>query len=639
MAEQSSDSRFLQIVGPLIFSAVATALTWLTGASGYQAVATSVLTVIGGISALTFSMMYQRYRGVLASGGAPRGSPARAAYDTLRESLSGENLVARIYVQRLRAFLDGMERFFGDVGMADRTLFPHFLGLKTSAPLWTAPAFERCLLLALIYPIVTIVLIWAISGHIGPAEAALHLPPGTSGLRRAAGMALICLSVFAWSRCYRVEGWVKKFVWFVIAIASASAIAGVYAIAVVIGFAVAFAVAFAGAFAGAFGFAVAFAGAGAVAVTVTVAVAVTGAGAITIAIAGAVAVAVAFAFVFAGAFAGAFAFAFAVAVTFAAADTIAYVVAFAQAYASAFGGVSAAASGAALAVAFIVTFFVAFLGAFLDAFAFAGALALAFTGAFTLTSHLASGQQNWTFLIVLVAGMLALIIGIPALLASGPVWTTVGPLFLFIGLLTLINAPFDWVSLGLTRALLRRGLELGSWWPYFFALTDAALAAVIITFLAAAMVIGVQAFDAVTIHSGGEPVLPLRELFDGVAAHPSEPEYWWLYALLISSMIPSMLNLAIGGGAFMRGIPGLPSVVLGFLPAGKAVAPFDRAWIALVLTAQFFVGGGLGLAAQVVLSIGVIGYALPWLGFHILHVTRDLADLNLPERAWALFVR
>jgi hypothetical protein len=182
-------------------------------------------------------------------------------------------------------------------------------------------------------------------------------------------------------------------------------------------------------------------------------------------------------------------------------------------------------------------------------------------------------------------------------------------------------------------------LELGGWWPYFFALIDAALAAVIITLLAAAMVIGVQAFDTVTVHSGREPVLLLKELFDGVAARPSEPEYWWLYALLVSSMIPSVLNLAIGGVAFLRGVPGLPSVVLRFLPVGKAVAPFDRAWIALVLTAQIFLGVCLGIAAQAVLAIAIIGYWLPWLGFHILDVARDIADFNLPERVWALFVR
>ena len=152
------------------------------------------------------------------------------------------------------------------------------------------------------------------------------------------------------------------------------------------------------------------------------------------------------------------------------------------------------------------------------------------------------------------------------------------------------------------------------------------------------MVIGVQAFDTVTIHSGGERVLPLKELFDGVAARPSEPEYWWLYALLVSSMLPSILNLAIGGVAFLRGVPGLPSTVLDSLPAGKAVAPFNRAWIALTLTVQTFLGAGLGVAAQAALAVGVIGYGLPWLGFHVLDGARDIANFNLPERVWALFV-
>jgi hypothetical protein len=44
-------------------------------------------------------------------------------------------------------------------------------------PRWTAPAFDRCLLLALIYPIVTVFAVWALSGHVGPAERALGLRP------------------------------------------------------------------------------------------------------------------------------------------------------------------------------------------------------------------------------------------------------------------------------------------------------------------------------------------------------------------------------------------------------------------------------------------------------------------------------
>jgi hypothetical protein len=233
--------------------------------------------------------------------------------------------------------------------------------------------------------------------------------------------------------------------------------------------------------------------------------------------------------------------------------------------------------------------------------------------------------------------MIALCIGRPAVTVSAPHGHEGNALLLFLGLLTLINAPFDWASLGLTRALLRRGLEVGGWWPYFFALIDAALAAFVITALMIAMVIGVQAFDTVAVYSGGAPVLPLKPLFDGVATHPSEPEYWWLYALLISSMIPSMLNLAIGGASFLRGVPGLPSVLLGFLPAGKAVPPFDRAWTALVLTAQTFLGVGLGIAAQAFLAIGIIGYVLPWLGLHLLDVARSVAVFNLPERVWVLF--
>src|ERR1700730_3030752 len=56
-----------------------------------------------------------------------------------RASLTGGNLAVRLYEKWLTKFLDWIERFFGDVGMADRPLFPHAFGLKTPAPLWTAP--------------------------------------------------------------------------------------------------------------------------------------------------------------------------------------------------------------------------------------------------------------------------------------------------------------------------------------------------------------------------------------------------------------------------------------------------------------------------------------------------------------------
>ena len=61
-------------------------------------------------------------------------------------------------------------------------------------------------------------------------------------------------------------------------------------------------------------------------------------------------------------------------------------------------------------------------------------------------------------------------------------------------------------------------------------------------------------------------ILPLDKLFTGIAAHPEAPEYWWAYALLFSTMIPSLLNLMIGGASLMRGIPGVSALLLRSLP-------------------------------------------------------------------------
>jgi hypothetical protein len=152
-------------------------------------------------------------------------------------------------------------------------------------------------------------------------------------------------------------------------------------------------------------------------------------------------------------------------------------------------------------------------------------------------------------------------------------------------------------------------------------------------------VVGVQAFDHLAANGGGEDarILPLPKLFGGIASHPNAPEYWWLYALLLSSMIPSFINLMIGGASFLRGVPGLPSLLLRFMPAGKAVPPFDRQWIALVLTSQVFLGALLGIAAQAFLAVGVIFYIMPWIGLGLLDTARDVADFDLPGRVLRLF--
>ena len=90
----------------------------------------ALLAVIGGVVFLTFSLLYRRYVGVLGAGAESEGSPEREGYERLRASIAGDNMPARLYEKWLKAFLDGVDRFFGDAGMGDPTLFPRAFGLR-----------------------------------------------------------------------------------------------------------------------------------------------------------------------------------------------------------------------------------------------------------------------------------------------------------------------------------------------------------------------------------------------------------------------------------------------------------------------------------------------------------------------------
>ncbi|WP_139020661.1 hypothetical protein [Bradyrhizobium sp. ORS 285] len=582
MAGQPLDSSFLTIVGHSLSSVAGAIVAWLAGGSAQMTAAlTAGLALAAGMCTFIFSVLYHRTFGVLSSGGARKGSAARAAYDALRESLAGTNIATRIYNSLLSAFLNGVERFLGDVGMANRSLFPRAFGLATPAPLWTVPAFDRCLWLALIYPFATIVLIWMISGHAGPAETALGLKASHSAWERAVAIPLGAVTAFAVWLSHRAKNKTNILAWIALILAIATIFASVGSNIIVV-----------------YGVC-----------AIAIAIATTGS----------------LSFRYAGALAVAF--------------TVFFAAIFVVVVSGAFSIASAAASpyyGSSPAIVIIALSFIVIAVAVTIASAFAFAFVIIYPIGWAVSVLAEANDRQGIFLSALTAGMIACCIASPALFASKGSSDSSGPLLLFLGLLTLINAPFDWASLGLTRALLHRGLERGGWWPYFFALIDAVLATIIITLLALAMVLSVQAFDTVRVHNGGQRVLPLQPIFDGIANHPAEPEYWWLYVLLLSSMIPSFVNLMFGGVAFLRGIPGVRWLLLRFLPKGQAVAPFDRAWISLVLTVQTFLGAFLGLAAQVLLAVGIVGYAMPWLGFHILEAARSVANLDLPERVWTL---
>jgi hypothetical protein len=97
-------------------------------------------------------------------------------------------------------------------------------------------------------------------------------------------------------------------------------------------------------------------------------------------------------------------------------------------------------------------------------------------------------------------------------------------------------------------------------------------------------------------------------------------------------MIPSIINLVIGGASLMRGVPGVPSLLLKFMPANKGVPAFDRAWIATVLTLQLVGGAILGIVVQFALVYAVFGYVMPWMGLELLDMARAVAAFDLPGK-------
>jgi hypothetical protein len=152
------------------------------------------------------------------------------------------------------------------------------------------------------------------------------------------------------------------------------------------------------------------------------------------------------------------------------------------------------------------------------------------------------------------------------------------------------------------------------------------------------MVLGAQAFDELAVHGGGPEaaVLPLGELFDGIAKSPGAPEYWWAYALLLSTMISSLINLAIGGMALTRGVPGVPRLLLHWIPEGREVPDYRRPLAALVLTGQMFAGALLGIAAQVLIAWGLLFHVMPAIGLDLLWLCQQLTDLDLPGKFFHL---
>ena len=206
----------------------------------------------------------------------------------------------------------------------------------------------------------------------------------------------------------------------------------------------------------------------------------------------------------------------------------------------------------------------------------------------------------------------------------------------FFTLIPLVNLPFDWASIGLTRWLLRAGAEPGSgvWRPLVFGFADFAVAALLVVpALACATVLAIHVVNAGTVIAGAPAPLPLGEILTSLRQEPTHPRNYWMYFTLLSTLLPSILNLFVGAASAFswatvgcwalapiekyRADPKGQSAMLGWLP-GWLAAPwmlgvFFTA-VALYWLFQFFLWAPfIGLPALLRLIESFAALSEPWI--------------------------
>lgn len=409
--------------------------------------------------------------------------------------LSGN--VGHFYARGVRRALARLDRFMGDAGKQDDGMLPRAFGLlRHRAPLWTTRSFDRCLLLALLYPLIVILATWLCygtpgAGHLGPAEQALGLKEA-SFAARLTSTAPIVIFFLAMTLNLRSGSWKTLIV---------TTIFGPVAILIMN---------------------------------------------------------------------------------------------------SGFGATSGI-GGFAFSLTLII-------------------IGTASIGQIYIRDQLIGRRLGLTYPI-LFFGALFILTKSPELFTVRADYYVFSLLY-FLGLLTLVNAPFDWIALGLTRAFLRAGLERRGLWPLGLALADAIVSLAIMALLALAILWATEYFNASAIAGGAKEVVidPLQYL-NALAkpAERSEPEYWWLYAMLFSTQIPSLLNLIFGMFCALRGLPRVNHWMAANLPEKGGIDLWPRMGVAALWSTQ------LGIAV----TLGCLG--LWWLFASLLWAVDGMFGASLLE--------
>lgn len=219
--------------------------------------------------------------------------------------------------------------------------------------------------------------------------------------------------------------------------------------------------------------------------------------------------------------------------------------------------------------------------------------------------------QKILFLIILMA---TAVLG-ASLYVSDVLSADLRALILFIGVLPVVNAFFDFASVGATRFLLRIGAQATGVRTLALAALDLIVGGVIFVCLGAAAIAAIHVLRTST----GQALLDLPDFFTRLAANPGD--FWWLYATFFSTLLPTVLHAFVASTAVFDGLIGAvaPRSMEALMQA-DASGVQGKARFAVNLLA---LGQAAGLVAAVLLAWTLL-WALTLQGLNVASVVFDL---------------
>ena len=183
-------------------------------------------------------------------------------------------------------------------------------------------------------------------------------------------------------------------------------------------------------------------------------------------------------------------------------------------------------------------------------------------------------------------------------------------LMLFYSILPILNAPLDWLSTAITRSLLYAIVDRlhSAFQAFVWAVLDLLIALALLVTITFVMTIAISGVNQLAIIGGGKAIIDLTQVFTSLFYNPLAVENWWIYFMLLSTLIPTLLHMLIAGFSMILWIPEhwLKWVAKGWRPEQhKADFPkFLLAW------GYFTVVSPLTLIAPFVLLGGSIWFLL-----------------------------